>query len=139
MIDWEKPSIEENETVFASNDEGKDPLLADDENNKEFTIKQPRVVAWRSIFVANEFNEIQSEFRYISPETTMIWLCFLLRGVKLENWAASDPDMTKNPSDNTPKNYILLFFIVATLYLCIGATQYAIRGIKKNVSFPAEY
>ena len=30
-------------------------------------------VAWRSIFVANEFNELMTEMRKIPPETTLIW------------------------------------------------------------------
>ena len=30
-------------------------------------------VAWRSIFVANEFNELQTEMRKIHPATTLIW------------------------------------------------------------------
>jgi meckelin len=130
LIDWEKPSIEENDTMLNPNTE--------DEENKEISIKKARVVAWRSIFVANEFNELQSSTRYISPETTLIWLCFFLRAVEWEKWAASDPDATKNPSDLTPQNYILLFFIVSTLFLAIGAAQYIIKGIQK-VKFPMEY
>jgi hypothetical protein len=49
LIDWEKPSIEENEVITHNQDS---------EEAKEYSIKKPRVVAWRSIFVANEFNEI---------------------------------------------------------------------------------
>lgn len=112
LIDWEKPSIEENETITHNQDE---------EESKEYSIKKPRVVAWRSIFVANEFNELQSGFRYISTETTMIWLCFFLRAIQWEDWAASDPDRTLSPSKHTPQNYILLFFIVSTLFLVIGS------------------
>ena len=112
LIDWEKPSIEENETISQNQE---------DDEAKEYSIKKPRVVAWRSIFVANEFNELQSGYRYISPETTLIWLCFFLRAVQWEDWAASDPDRTFSPSKHTPQNYILLFFIVSSLLLVIGA------------------
>jgi len=69
----------------------------------------------------------------------MVWLCFFLRAVEWENWAAADPDVTKTPSKHTPQNTILLFFIVATLFLTIGASQYVIRGIKKMMSFSADY
>lgn len=131
LIDWEKPSIEENETLLQNPNEG--------EEARELSIKKPRVVAWRSIFLANEFNELQAEYRYISPETTMIWLCFFLRAVEWEAWAAADPDRTKSPSKHTPQNYILLFFLVATLFLVIGAAQYTIKGIKKMAAFPADY
>jgi len=52
LIDWEKPSIEENETLAQNPN--------DPDEGRELSIKKPRVVAWRSIFVANEFNEVQS-------------------------------------------------------------------------------
>lgn len=43
-----------------------------------------QILAWRGIFLANEFNELQTEYRYISPECTLVWLAFLLRGVGWE-------------------------------------------------------
>jgi len=33
-------------------------------------------MAWRSLFIANELNELQTEMRKISPETTLIWFSF---------------------------------------------------------------
>jgi hypothetical protein len=32
-----------------------------------------KAVAWRSIFVTNELNELQTSYRKIHPETTLIW------------------------------------------------------------------
>jgi len=69
----------------------------------------------------------------------MMWLCFFLRAVQWEDWAAADPDRTFSPSKHTPQNHILLFFIVATLFLVIGTVQYAIVGIKKLANLPADY
>lgn len=42
------------------------------------------VTVWRSVFVANEFNELQMEMRYISPETTLIFFGFFIRGLGWE-------------------------------------------------------
>ena len=42
------------------------------------------VTAWRSVFVANELNELQTEYRYLKPETTLIWFGFFLRGLGWE-------------------------------------------------------
>ena len=41
----------------------------------------PSVVAWRSTFIANELNELQSEFRNIQPETTLIVFSFIWIGL----------------------------------------------------------
>ena len=38
-------------------------------------------IAWRSIFVANEFNELQTEMRKIQPATTLIWFTALYIGL----------------------------------------------------------
>jgi hypothetical protein len=43
--------------------------------------KEESVVAWRSTFIANEVNELQSQQRSISPETTLIWFLFFWVGI----------------------------------------------------------
>jgi len=42
---------------------------------------------WRSLFVANELNELQSEYRYITPETTLLWFIFFIRALGYEELA----------------------------------------------------
>ena len=37
--------------------------------------------AWRQFFVANEFNELQIEWRYVVPETLFIWFLFFYKGL----------------------------------------------------------
>ena len=62
--------------------------------------------------------------RYLTPETTLLWFGFFIRGLGWENLALSDPDMTKVYNDLEPLNYVLTFFIAAFIFLCIGAVQY---------------
>jgi len=33
-------------------------------------------IAWRSLFIVNEFNELSTGMRRIHPETTLIWFIF---------------------------------------------------------------
>lgn len=63
LMDWEKPR----------------KISAED--------KEEAVVAWRSTFVANEVNEVQSQQRKISPETTLIWFTFFWVGIGWQFYA----------------------------------------------------
>ncbi len=56
LIDWERP---------------KSDIGADGKK-----VGQADTIAWRSILIANELNELQVEYRKISPETTLIWFSF---------------------------------------------------------------
>ena len=38
-------------------------------------------VAWRSLFIINELNELQTEFRKVYPETTLIWFAAFYIGL----------------------------------------------------------
>jgi hypothetical protein len=40
-----------------------------------------QVNAWRHVFITNEFSELQTNTRYVSPETTFIWFCFFWVGL----------------------------------------------------------
>lgn len=49
-----------------------------DFENPNFDTKT--VNAWRHVFITNEFNELQTGFRYINPETTIIWFVWFWVG-----------------------------------------------------------
>ncbi|CAF3493209.1 unnamed protein product [Adineta steineri] len=51
------------------------------------------VSAWRTYFVANEFNEIQT-FRRIHVSFHLLFVLFLLKVINLENLALAGPDIT---------------------------------------------
>ena len=86
-------------------------------------------VVWRSIFVANEFNELQTEYRYINPTTTLIWFAFFLKGLGWEYLSEAMPHMNASNNPLTPENYVLKFFLSAFIFLCIMAVQYVIEGL----------
>lgn len=79
------------------------------------------IVVWRSIFVANELNELQVDYRYIRPETTLLWFVFFIKALGWEQLAQANPDMSTNSSDFAPINYVLKFFLSAFIFLCIMA------------------
>lgn len=80
-------------------------------------------MVWRSLFIANELNEMQTEYRYIRPETTLIWFVFFIKALGYEQYAQANPDMSTTSSELAPTNYILKFFLSAFLFLCIMAVQ----------------
>lgn len=91
-------------------------------------------VAWRSIFVANEFNELQTEMRKIPPATTLIWFTAFYIGMGwqwIAKWNPGVEDATENPLE--PFNPILKFFMSTWLFATIAAIQYFLTFAK---SFP---
>lgn len=74
FIDWEKPKPFENQ----------------EDTNRGVSV-------WRMLFVANEFNELQTE-RIVDLEWSLFILAFLMNGVSWENLAAETPNWTlQNP------------------------------------------
>jgi len=45
------------------------------------------IIVWRTLFVANELNEMQNEYHYITPETTLIWFIFFIKALGWEQFA----------------------------------------------------
>ena len=111
LIDWEQSP---------------DPLL---QKPSPQGVQKDNVVVWRSIFVANEFNELQQEYRYIKPETTLIWFIFFVKALGWEQLAQANPDMITTASELAPTNYVLKFFLSAFLFLCIMAAQYLLEAL----------
>ena len=60
------------------------------------------IIVWRSLFVANEFNEMQNEYHYITPETTLIWFIFFIKALGWEQLAQANPDMKTTSSELAP-------------------------------------
>lgn len=88
------------------------------------------VSAWRSLFVANELNELQAK-RYISIEFTLLFLLFFLHGLGWDQLGAAQPNMDVDVSQgtNSPTNPVLRFFITTFLFLVIGYSQLIIRKL----------
>ena len=90
-------------------------------------LPKDNICVWRSVFLANELNELHNEYRYIKPETTLIWFVFFMKALGWEEAAQANPDMTTYPSLLTPTNYVLKFFLSAFIFLCIMAAQYLVE------------
>lgn len=88
------------------------------------------VSAWRTLFVANEVNEIQSA-RYINLEFTLIFALFFLSGLGWEQLGSAQPNLNTDDGRNTksPMNPVLRFFVDSFILLVIGYTQLVIRKI----------
>ncbi|CAH2324113.1 meckelin-like isoform X1 [Pelobates cultripes] len=101
LIDWEK-SKEKN-----SSGQGKN------------------VSVWRTILVANEWNEIQAH-RKLSPLFQLFFVLLLLEVVGLKNITGKDLNLDLNPASGTyiaPWSIILRFGIAASMWLAVGIVQ----------------
>ena len=60
-----------------------DVFLMDWEHPRKVNVtdQEESVVTWRSIFIGNEFNELQAEKRLIYPATTLVWFAFFWVGM----------------------------------------------------------
>ncbi|XP_071959676.1 meckelin-like [Antedon mediterranea] len=110
FIDWERPRGQT--TQPAKGTEGK-------------PTSNP-VSIWRTYFVANEWNEIQTS-RRSSPLFQICCVLFFLKVVGLENlctydiYSSTTPDTTEYISEDSK---VLRFAMATTLYLVIGSFQW---------------
>ncbi|XP_038146935.1 meckelin isoform X1 [Cyprinodon tularosa] len=110
LIDWERPKSKGNRTVQAHGETKRDPSP---------------VSIWRTYFVANEWNELQT-IRKISPTFQIMAVLFFLEVLDFSNLALRDPMATlqRSPEAYTPPySLILRYGFAATLWLCIGLLQ----------------
>uniref|UniRef100_A0A3P8UGI6 Transmembrane protein 67 n=1 Tax=Cynoglossus semilaevis TaxID=244447 RepID=A0A3P8UGI6_CYNSE len=110
LIDWERPRSKAGRTVQASGDSKRDPVP---------------VSIWRTYFVANEWNEIQT-FRKISPTFQIMAVLFFLEVVGFSNLALRDPwsNLSRSSQAYAPSYSLILRYGLATsLWICIGLLQ----------------
>ncbi|XP_008430860.1 meckelin isoform X1 [Poecilia reticulata] len=110
LIDWERPRSKGNRTVQAHGDSKCDPSP---------------VSIWRTYFVANEWNKLQT-IRKISPTFQTMAVLFFLEVLNFSNLALRDPWSTlqRSPEAYTPPySLILRYGLAATLWLCIALLQ----------------
>ncbi|XP_073411007.1 meckelin-like isoform X3 [Dendrobates tinctorius] len=103
LIDWEKPK-------------DKTPSNVPGKSNVSF---------WRTILVANEWNEIQAH-RKLSPLLQLFLVLLLLEVVGLKNIATKDLNLDLHPSTGgyqAPMSIILRFGMSASMWLAVGIVQ----------------
>jgi len=83
------------------------------------------VSIWRTYFVANEWNEIQTH-RKTNPVFNILISLFLLSYVGFGNWATSDPRRNYHLNDpshyHAPMSCWLRFALIAPVYLLTGVS-----------------
>ena len=113
LVDWEKPKPRKG-------------------NPSEMGIN-----AWRSLFLLNEFNELQTN-KLISIEFTLIAYAFFIEGLGWRYVSTFDPAL-ETAANNSPENFVLNFFITAMVIYAIGIAQYLFQYmIKLKVPLKAE-
>ncbi|XP_049787619.1 meckelin isoform X2 [Schistocerca cancellata] len=112
LIDWERPRARS--TVWHRNKK------SDAENSE-----QP-VSVWRTYFIANEWNEIQTKRKTSLVFQLSVTLLFL-KVIGLENWALSNPNLHSSILESTmgnPPCVMFRFAIGVTVYLVIYVLQW---------------
>ena len=80
----------------------------------------PEVSMWRSIMIANEWAEIQSE-RHTDVDFTLMFVLLFLAGLDYLYLATPQPDVTDLNAG--PTNAALRFFVIAMWYATVMAIQ----------------
>lgn len=88
------------------------------------------VNGWRTIYLVNEFNELQT-YRLIRTDVTLILYALFMEGFGFKHWITHDPDLNLFNTDS-PKNYTLFFFVTTLLIFAIGILQYALSYAIKH-------
>lgn len=92
-------------------------------------IETKQINGWRYLFVANEFNELQTRQRYVVPETLFIWFAFFWVGLGWQYVSFTTPDYVYEDSLTTVNNVILKFFMASVLFFGIGIVQFILHNI----------
>ncbi|RXM31158.1 Meckelin [Acipenser ruthenus] len=105
LIDWERPKNTKHHAGSSSS--------------------APSVSAWRTFFVANEWNEIQTT-RKLNPLLQLFAVLLILEVIGVINIAARDLNLAVQPgADNyqAPWSTILRYGITASVWLAVGIAQ----------------
>ncbi|KAG7473551.1 hypothetical protein MATL_G00097060 [Megalops atlanticus] len=105
LIDWEKPR--------------------NTANGKESHDHGLSVSAWRTFFVANEWNEIQT-MRKLNPVLQLLLVLLIMQVIGVENIASRDLSLTILPGGEeytAPWSPILRYGLTASVWLAVGLVQ----------------
>ncbi|KAM3144213.1 hypothetical protein pb186bvf_003675 [Paramecium bursaria] len=117
FIDWEKLEIQRPKSI-------QDEI--DIDVRRQLEKYEPKVSAWRTLLIANEFNEL-STYRIVSIEWSLFFVAFFLEGVHWINLQSEQPNL--DIDFVVQKNYILTFFLYNFLFFTVGLAQIIIQKI----------
>lgn len=132
FIDWEKPQID---TALMDTNNSRSvlpPIKSQKQDNKNNAIemddlmkdqlrRQNKISCWRTLFVANEWNELQT-LRKTSTTVQLIFVLFLLKVINLEDLALRDcsEDLFKPVNEyKAPYSAILRVAIASSMLIAI--------------------
>ncbi|XP_077432684.1 meckelin-like [Vanacampus margaritifer] len=109
FIDWERPRTTASRTVTATGQQKHDYLP---------------VSIWRTYFVANEWNKIQT-IRKTRPTFQIMAVLFFLEVLGFSKFALKEPPSEFVSQVDTPSSYstILRYGLASALWICIGLLQ----------------
>ena len=122
LIDWERPKVHQH--TFMRQEGGQNapmnPLMEPE--------SKVDVNAWRSLFLLNEFNEMQT-YRLISSELTLILYGLFMEGFGWKYLDSTDPYFNPLSSGSTtaPRHFALFLLVTTIVIYGIGVAQYALR------------
>jgi meckelin len=129
FIDWERPKPSFTTNVNSINQAKNEATRNQGQTPKnDPTNEQNKVSCWRTLFVANEWNELQT-YRQINSTIQLIATLFLLKVVDLESLSRRDYNHSLN-QENTNNEYqapfssILRIGVVSSVFLSLGALQW---------------
>ena len=107
FIDWEKPK-----NISIDEEDHDDDEISDESS----------VSVWRKLMVVNIWNDLQTE-RLIDIHLTLFGIIFVLFGLKLENMATHQPNMSDLTNNSAPINPVLRFCISTLSWIIIAGGQ----------------
>jgi meckelin len=88
--------------------------------------KNASVSMWRSIFVANELNELQNLRRW-SPLMCMLIIMLFLEGLQYMNLTLMVPEISFHSDPTAPSNYMLRTAISSFFWIAVCLTLYVLQ------------
>ena len=80
------------------------------------------VNAWRSLFLVNELNELQS-YKIISTNMTLFFYALFIQTVGLRYWTVHDPELRRT-RNNADESWVIFFFVSTLVMYVIAAVLY---------------
>ncbi|XP_042225116.1 meckelin-like [Homarus americanus] len=120
IIDWEKPR--------ARNSIPHPQLSTNLKDDGKAKTEQP-ISIWRTYFIANEWNELQT-YRRIDVGCQLFFTLFFLKVIGFENLSTADPNskfILNNESHNSPQSYVCRFALSISVYGVIAAVQWIFK------------
>ncbi|PAA81046.1 hypothetical protein BOX15_Mlig034046g3, partial [Macrostomum lignano] len=113
MIDWEKPKADSSQLGAIGRDEVK-------------SASRTEVTYWRTVLIANEWNEIQTH-RKTNRTFTLLVVLFFMSALGFENYASGDPQLSRfvvTDEYRASNVTIFRFCLAMSVFIGVGGIQW---------------